>query len=209
MVYTHKHPALLIMGLVMLAIGASVSLGWQDGLIKYLGLEKMVWEMTSLTYIFGGIAVVVGLWHPVGKHEEGNLDYYLSTVAGGIFILLIAMLVRWYLAPYVAVLSKGLGPVMGLAHGPVEGEAQGRIAGDLREEDQLGQTEKTGPKLLKDLIMEGLVLKHGRGGILREILEPLLGRPETILFGDPQILAQEVGNVSQDAGNIRHVLVAL
>jgi len=113
MVYTHKHPALLLMGLVMLAIGASVSLGWQDGLIEYLQLKKMVWEMTSLTYIFGGIAVVTGLWHLMGKHEEGNLDYYLSTVAGGIFILLIAMLVRWYLAPYVAVLSKGLGPVMG------------------------------------------------------------------------------------------------
>jgi len=113
MVYTHKHPALLIMGLVMLAIGASVSLGWQDGIVEYLGLKKVVWEMTSLTYVFGVIAVVVGLWHLFGKHEEGNLDYYLSTVAGVIFILLIAMLVRWYVAPFVAVLSKGLGPVMG------------------------------------------------------------------------------------------------
>lgn len=113
MVYTHKHPALLIMGLVMLSIGASVSLGWQDGIVEYLGLKKVVWEMTSLTYVFGVIAVVVGLWHLFGKHEEGNLDYYLSTVAGVIFILLIAMLVRWYVAPFVAVLSKGLGPVMG------------------------------------------------------------------------------------------------
>jgi uncharacterized membrane protein YadS len=113
MVYTHKHPALLIMGLVMLAIGASVSLGWQDGIVEYLGLKKVVWEMTSLTYVFGVIAVVVGLWHLFGKHEEGNLDYYLSTVAGVNFILLIAMLVRWYVAPFVAVLSKGLGPVMG------------------------------------------------------------------------------------------------
>lgn len=113
MVYTHKHPALLIMGLVMLAIGVSVNLGWQDGIVEYLGLKKVVWEMTSLTYVFGVIAVVVGLWHLFGKHEEGNLDYYLSTVAGVIFILLIAMLVRWYVAPFVAVLSKGLGPVMG------------------------------------------------------------------------------------------------
>ncbi|MEA3276115.1 MAG: hypothetical protein U9Q81_12650, partial [Pseudomonadota bacterium] len=113
MVYTHKHPALLIMGLVMLAIGASVSLGLQDGLIGYLHLKKMVWEMESLPYIFGAIAVMVGLWHLVGKHEEGHLDYYLSTVAGAIFILLIAMLIRWYVAPFVAVLSKGLGPVMG------------------------------------------------------------------------------------------------
>lgn len=113
MVYTHKNPALLIMGLMMLAIGASVSLGWQAGIIDYLKISKLTWEMTSLTYIFGGIAVVVGLWHLLGKHEEGHLDYYLSTVAGVTFILLIAMVVRWYLDPYIAVLSKSLGPVMG------------------------------------------------------------------------------------------------
>jgi len=113
MVYTHKNPALLIMGLIMLAIGASVSLGWQAGVIQYLDLSKLTWEMTSLTYIFGGIAVVVGLWHLFGTHVEGHLDYYLSTVAGVIFILLIAMVVRWYLDPYIAVLSKAMGPVMG------------------------------------------------------------------------------------------------
>jgi uncharacterized membrane protein YadS len=48
-----------------------------------------------------------------GEHKEGHLDYYLSTVAGGIFILLIAMVVRWFVAPFIAVLSKSLGPVMG------------------------------------------------------------------------------------------------
>ncbi len=113
MVYTQRHPALLIMGLVMLGIGVSTSLGWQDGLIKYLAIEKLTGEMTSLPYVFGGIAILVGLWHLVGRHVEGNLDYYLSTVAGATFILLIAMLIRWYLDPYVAVLSKMLGPVMG------------------------------------------------------------------------------------------------
>ena len=113
MVYTHKHPALLISGLVLLAIGATVSLGWQDGLIEYLGIKKLTGEMTSLPYIFGGIAVVVGLWHLVGRHVEGHLDYYLSTIAGAIFILLLAMLIRWYVDPWVAVMSKALGPVMG------------------------------------------------------------------------------------------------
>jgi uncharacterized membrane protein YadS len=112
MVYTQKNPALLIMGLIMLAIGATVSLGWQAGVIEYLQLSKLTWEMTSLTYIFGGIAVVVGLWHLFGKHEEGHMDYYLSAVAGVTFILLIAMVVRWYLDPLVAVLSKAMGPVM-------------------------------------------------------------------------------------------------
>jgi uncharacterized membrane protein YadS len=113
MVYTHKHPALLVMGLVMLAIGASTTLGWQNGLVEYLSIKKLTGEMTTLPYIFGGIAVVVGLWHLLGRHVEGHLDYYLSTVAGATFILLLAMLIRWYLDPWVAVMSKALGPVMG------------------------------------------------------------------------------------------------
>lgn len=113
MVYTHKHPALLIMGIIMLAMGAATSSGIMDGVINYLHIGKMVWELTSLSYVFGVIAVAVGLWHLFGEHKEGNLDYYLSSITGGIFILLIAMLIRWFVAPYVAVVSKSLGPVMG------------------------------------------------------------------------------------------------
>lgn len=113
MVYTHKHPALLIMGIIMLALGISVAQGLQADLIKYLDIDKMAWEIPALTYVFGGIALIVGIWHLVGSHREGNLDYYLSAVAGLTFILLLAMLIRWYLAPYVAVLSKMAGPVLG------------------------------------------------------------------------------------------------
>lgn len=113
MIYTQRHPALLIMGIILLAIGASGEAGMQSGLIEYLGNKKMLWEITTLSYIFGGIAAVIGVWHLAGRHVEGNLDYYLSAAGGVIFIFLIAMLVRWYLAPYIAVLSKGLGPVMG------------------------------------------------------------------------------------------------
>jgi len=113
MVYTNKHPALLIMGVVFLAIAYLASSGMMDGLIGYLHAKKYVGEMIGMGYAFGAIGAVVGLWHLFGTHSEGNADYYLSSVAGAIFILLIAMLIRWYGAPFVAVLSKGLGPVMG------------------------------------------------------------------------------------------------
>jgi uncharacterized membrane protein YadS len=113
MVYTKKHPALLIMGIVFLAIAYLAGSGAMSGLIDYLSAKKYVGEMVGMGYAFGAIAVLVGLWHLVGSHREGNLDYYLSTIAGAIFILLVAMLVRWYLAPLIAVISKGIGPVMG------------------------------------------------------------------------------------------------
>ena len=113
MVYTKKHPALLIMGIIFVAIAFLAASGTMSGLIGYLSNKKYVGEMVVMGYAFGGIAVLVGLWHLLGTHSEGNLDYYLSSIAGAIFILLVAMIVRWYVAPWIAVLSKGLGPVMG------------------------------------------------------------------------------------------------
>jgi len=113
MVYTHKNPALLIMGVVLLAIAASTSLGWQAGIIEYLHIKKMTWQMTAMGYTFGSVALAVGLWHTFGEHKEGHLDYYMSSIAGAIFILLIAFLIRCYVAPFVAVMSKAMGPVMG------------------------------------------------------------------------------------------------
>ena len=112
MVYTKKHPALLIMGVLLLAIAAATQYGVLDGVVGYLKIGSKTGEIVNLAYIFGAISVVVGAWHMWGRHEEGNLDYYLSAVPGGMFILLIAMIVTWFAAPFVAVISKSLGPVM-------------------------------------------------------------------------------------------------
>lgn len=112
MVYTKKHPALLIMGLVMLAIGFATMQGLMDGVIAHLHLKKHIGEMQGMSLAFGGLAFLFGLWHLFGKHEKGSqLDYYGSSVAGAIFILLIAMIVKWFVAPEIAVISKGLGTV--------------------------------------------------------------------------------------------------
>ncbi|MCK5365218.1 MAG: putative sulfate exporter family transporter, partial [Gammaproteobacteria bacterium] len=113
MIYTQKSPALLIMGAIFVAIAVAAGSGAMDGLIGYLSAKKYAGEMIGMGYAFGAIGVLIGAWALWGTHREGNMDYYLSTVAGAIFILLIAMLVRWYLAPLVAVASKSIGPVMG------------------------------------------------------------------------------------------------
>ena len=112
-VYTKKHPALLIMGIIFVAIALLADTGAMSGLIGYLSAKKYVGEMVAMGYAFGAIGVIVGAWHMWGTHEEGNVDYYMSSVAGCLFILLVAMIVRWYGAPWIAVLSKGMGPVMG------------------------------------------------------------------------------------------------
>ena len=112
MVYTKKNPALLIMGILLLVLGWAASAGMLDGVLGYLGKKGSVGEISSLSYVFGVIALVFGAWHQFGTHREGNLDYYSSAIAGGIFILFLAMLIRWFVDPYVAVLSRAMGPVI-------------------------------------------------------------------------------------------------
>ncbi len=113
MVYTKKHPALLIMGVLLVALAVATNAGMLDGLVDYLKIGKKTGEITGMSGFFGIVGLAVGAWHMWGKHEEGNLDYYLSSVGGAIFILFIAMIVTWFVAPWIAVISKSMGPVMG------------------------------------------------------------------------------------------------
>ena len=112
MVYTRRMPALFIIGVIMLAIWWLTTSGTLTPLIEYLDTQKIYGsEMQTLPFYFGVPSIVLGLWVWLGRHKEGNLDYYLATVAGGMFILLIAMLVRWFVAPEIAVIGKGLGKI--------------------------------------------------------------------------------------------------
>ncbi|MBI3545825.1 MAG: putative sulfate exporter family transporter [Gammaproteobacteria bacterium] len=54
---------------------------------------------TQFCYIFGGAFTILGLVVLASKPKSGNVDYYLSTVPGMAFILLIACVVRWVLDP--------------------------------------------------------------------------------------------------------------
>ena len=114
MVYTKKSPALFIIGLIMLAIWYMADTNILQPYIDHLAAGKKYKygsELTSIPLYFGIIAVVIGLWQWFGKHTEGHWDYYSSTIAGGMFILLIAMLVRWFIAPEIAVWSMAMGKI--------------------------------------------------------------------------------------------------
>ena len=113
MVYTKKSPALFIIGVIMLAIWFLADTGMMATYIDHLGGKKYKYlsELTQIPLYFGIVSVAVGLWQWFGKHKAGHWDYYSSTVAGAMFILLIAMLVRWFVAPEVAVVSTAMGKV--------------------------------------------------------------------------------------------------
>ena len=114
MIYTHKNPALFVIGLAMLAIWYGVDSGLLQPVLAQLASGKSYKytdELTTLPLYFGLFAVVTGLWHWLGRHRAGHLDYYSSTIAGGMLILFITMLVRWFVAPGIEVSSVGFGEV--------------------------------------------------------------------------------------------------
>ncbi len=113
MVYTKRHAAVLIMGLALLALGYCTELGLLDGVIKYLGTSRSKPAMITLPYTFGAIGVVIGLWQLIGVHRPSGLDYISSALGGALFILFVAMMIRWFLDPLVAVWSRATGPVFG------------------------------------------------------------------------------------------------
>lgn len=113
MVYTRRQPAVLVMGLLLLALGYAASHGYMDPTLKWLAAEKLKGEMSYLPYVFGALALVIGIWQITGPHKPGNFDYYTSAIGGAIFILVVAMAVRWFLDPLVAVGSKSAGPIFG------------------------------------------------------------------------------------------------
>ena len=119
MIYTHKTIWTLILGIIMVAFGYLVQAGALNPMIEFLSLAKFVGkpespgEMIILPFVCGIIAIVVGLWQFAVKPKEGNLDYYLSTVAGVMFILIIAFVVKWGLDPLMGVWGKALKPTLG------------------------------------------------------------------------------------------------
>jgi uncharacterized membrane protein YadS len=114
MVYTNKSPALFIIGVIMLVIWYTADSGMLASYIEHLGGKryKYLSELTSIPLYFGAVSLVIGAWQWFGSHKQGHWDYYSSSIAGGMFILLIAMLVRWFVAPEIAVISK-MGPSFG------------------------------------------------------------------------------------------------
>jgi uncharacterized membrane protein YadS len=102
MVYTKKTPWTLVMGIIMVAYAYMVQSGLMEPVIKFLNTTRFMGEMQTLGYAFGALAIIVGLWQLLATPKEGNTDYYLSAVAGVIFILLIAFVVKWGLDPLMA-----------------------------------------------------------------------------------------------------------
>lgn len=113
MVYTQRQSAVVIMGILMVALGYAASIGTLDPVLKSIAADKLKSEMSHLSLVFGALALAIGVWQLTGPHRPGNFDYYTSAIGGALFVLFVAMLIRWFAAPLVETISKSFGPIYG------------------------------------------------------------------------------------------------
>jgi uncharacterized membrane protein YadS len=97
----------------MVAYAYMVQSGMLAPLIKLLNTGRHVGEMQTLGYAFGAVAILVGLWQLIATPKQGQADYFLSTIAGLTFIMLIAFIVKWGLDPMMGKWGREAQPALG------------------------------------------------------------------------------------------------
>jgi uncharacterized membrane protein YadS len=113
MVYTRRTVWPLVFGIIMVAYAYLVQSGAMGPVIKFLGTARNADEMQILGYCFGALGIVAGLWQLLAPPKEGEGDYYLSTVGGVIFIMMVAFVVKWGLDPLMAQWGRQAQPALG------------------------------------------------------------------------------------------------
>ena len=113
MVYTKRTIWPLVIGIVMVGYAYLVQSGQLEPLLKYLNTGRYTGEMLALGYICGGISILAGLWHLAATPKEGLTDYYISTIAGVAFIMLVAFVVKWGLDPLMGLWGRAARPALG------------------------------------------------------------------------------------------------
>ena len=107
-------PTWIISG-ILLIFGALVSSGALTGMLTSFKVHKAIELMETMAFVGGGIGIVTALLRQSRMNKPmGKLDVFvLETIPGILFILALAMGIRWFAEPMVKMLSDSLVPVLG------------------------------------------------------------------------------------------------
>lgn len=107
-------PTWIISG-ILLVFGVLVSSGALTGLLTSFKVHKAMDMMQTLAFVGGGLGIVTALLRQTRMNKPmGKLDVFLlETIPGILFILALAMGIRWFAEPMVKMMSSALVPVLG------------------------------------------------------------------------------------------------
>lgn len=104
----------ILFGVIMIVYGFLIRSGTLDALLGYLHTHKAADLQVTLCFVLGGIGIAVGiisLLRPPGNTVFDN--FILKPAPGVLFLLLLAMIIRWYFEPMVHMWSKAAAPTLG------------------------------------------------------------------------------------------------
>jgi len=107
-------PTWIISG-ILLVFGVLVSSGALTGLLTSFKVHKAMDMMQTLAFTGGALGIVTALLRQSRMNKPmGKLDtFVLETIPGILFILALAMGIRWFAEPMVKMMSSALVPVLG------------------------------------------------------------------------------------------------
>ncbi len=104
----------ILFGIIMIAYGFLIRSGTLDALLRYLHTHKDADLQVTLCFILGGIGIAVGIISLLRTPGDGIFDnFVLKPAPGVLFLLLLAMVIRWYFEPIVHIWSKAAAPTLG------------------------------------------------------------------------------------------------
>ena len=103
-----------VIGGLMIVYALIASTGALLPLMKYLHTHKTMDLQVTMGFICGGLAIFGAIVNSVRKPGNTAFDrFFLEPLPGILFLLLLAMFIRWYAEPMVKIISKNLVPVLG------------------------------------------------------------------------------------------------
>ena len=104
----------IVFGVIMIVYGLLIRSGALDSLLLYLHTHKAADLQVTLCFVLGAIGIAVGVINFIRTPKDTILDNFILKPAPGVmFLLLLAMVIRWYFEPIVHIWSSAAAPSLG------------------------------------------------------------------------------------------------
>ena len=116
MTRTQENMPVFIMSGVLLIYGFIAKSGVLLPMMKYLSTHKTMDLQVTMCLLLAGIGIAGALINSFKEKGNSAFDrFFLQPLGGIIFLLVLAMFIRWYAEPMVKIWSKALAPTLGFA----------------------------------------------------------------------------------------------
>lgn len=116
MTRTQENMPVFIMSGILLIYGFIAKSGVLLPMMKYLSTHKTMDLQVTMCLLLAGIGLAGAIINSFKEKGTSIFDrFFLQPLGGIIFLLVLAMFIRWYAEPMVKIWSKALAPTLGFA----------------------------------------------------------------------------------------------